>query len=132
MSKKDPLQTSLYFQSPVYHVEIPEWVKPIDKICDKYIKKAQKDNEKVIKQREKDWKKKVGDITMSHHSISMVGDPGLKEFQDYVGATSWNVMICLNTNYCGLNYGHNSFLKKVVDITWVTYIMIIIYLVFIF
>ena len=29
---------------------------------------------------------------MSHHSISMVGDPGLKEFQDYVGATSWNVL----------------------------------------
>ena len=29
---------------------------------------------------------------MSHHSTSLVGDPELKELQDYIGATSWNVL----------------------------------------
>jgi uncharacterized protein (TIGR02466 family) len=29
---------------------------------------------------------------MSHHSTSLINDPELKEFQDYIGATSWNVL----------------------------------------
>jgi len=92
MSKQEPLQTSIYFQSPVYHIEIPEWVKSVDKACDKYIKKAKKNNEKIIKEREKKWKKKVGDITLSHHSTSLIGDPDLKELRDYIGSTSWNIL----------------------------------------
>jgi len=92
MSKQDNLQNSIYFQTPVYHIEIPEWVKHLDKVCDKYIKKAKKNNKESIKKREKDWKVKIGDASLSHHSSSMIGDPDIKEFQDYVGATSWNFL----------------------------------------
>ena len=71
MSVKDQLQTSFYFQTPIYHIEIPEWVDHVDKVCDNYIKQAKKNNQKAIKDREKDWKKKgLGDVGMSHHSTS--------------------------------------------------------------
>jgi uncharacterized protein (TIGR02466 family) len=92
MAKTDNLITSIYFQSPVYHIEIPEWVKHIDKVCDKYIKQSKLRLEPTIKDREKRLKKKVGDIGLSYHSESMIGDPELKEFQDYVGATSKNIL----------------------------------------
>ena len=92
MSKNDNLQNSQYFASPIYHIEIPEWVGRINKICDKYIKDAEKRNKPIIKEREKKYKKKIGDFNMSHHSTSMIGDPSLKEFTDYIGATSWNVL----------------------------------------
>ena len=92
MPKTDKLTTSIYFQSPICSIEIPEWVGHVDKVCNKYIKEAKKRNEPMIKDREKRWKKKVGDITLSHHSGSMINDPELKEFQEYVGSTSWNVM----------------------------------------
>jgi hypothetical protein len=29
---------------------------------------------------------------MSYHSTSLVGDPALKELQEYIGSTSWNVL----------------------------------------
>ena len=92
MAKTDKLTTSIYFQSPICSIEIPEWVDHVNKACNKYIKQAKKRNEPMIKDREKKWKKKVGDITMSHHSGSIINDPQLKEFQEYVGSTSWNVM----------------------------------------
>jgi hypothetical protein len=93
MAVTDQLQTSLYFQTPIYHIEIPEWVDHVDKVCDRYIKEAKKNNQKAIKDREKNWKKKgLGDVGMSHHSSSLINDPELKEFQDYIGATSWNVL----------------------------------------
>lgn len=93
MAKTDQLKTSLYFQTPIYHIEIPEWVDHVDKVCEKYVKNAKKVNQKTIKNREKILKKKgLGDIGMSHHSASLIDDPDLKEFQEYVGATSWNVL----------------------------------------
>jgi len=93
MAKTDDLQTSFYFQTPIYHIEIPEWVSHVDNVCEKYIKQARKNNQKTIKAREKSWKKKgLGDVGMSHHSTTLINDPALKEFQKYVGATSWNVL----------------------------------------
>lgn len=92
MSKEDQLQTSLYFQSPVYHIEIPEWVNATNKVCDKYIKESRKNLQPAIKERDKKYGKKVGDHGMSYHSTSLIGDPKLKELQDYIGATSWNVL----------------------------------------
>jgi hypothetical protein len=92
MAKTDQLNSSIYFSTPVYSIEIPEWVDHVDKVCDKYIKAAKDNNRKNVKQREKELGKKVGDFSMSHHSTSLVGDPDLKEFQEYIGSTSWNVL----------------------------------------
>jgi uncharacterized protein (TIGR02466 family) len=92
MAKTDQLTSSVYFSSPIYSIEIPEWVDDANKVCDKYIKDARKNNVKVIKEREKKLGKKIGDHGMSYHSTSLVGDPALKELQEYIGATSWNVL----------------------------------------
>jgi hypothetical protein len=46
MAVTDQLQTSLYFQTPIYSIEIPEWVDHVDKVCDRYIKEAKKNNQK--------------------------------------------------------------------------------------
>jgi hypothetical protein len=58
MAKTDQLQASVYFSSPVYSIEIPEWVDDANKVCDKYIKDAKKNNAKIIKEREKKFGKK--------------------------------------------------------------------------
>jgi uncharacterized protein (TIGR02466 family) len=92
MAKTDQLNSSLYFSTPIYSIEIPEWVSHVDKVCDKYIKAAKDNNKKAIKEREKTLGKKIGDHGMSHHSTSLVGDPDLKELQEYIGATSWNIL----------------------------------------
>ena len=42
MAKTDQLNSSIYFSSPVYSIEIPEWVDDANKVCDKYIKDAKK------------------------------------------------------------------------------------------
>ena len=56
------------------------------------------------------YKKKIGDFNMSHHSTSMIGDPSLKEFTDYIGATSWNVLD--NFGKSDITYNLNFFLLK--------------------
>ena len=40
--KKDLLDTHIYFGSPVYWMDKPEWVKPLIKATDPYIKIAKK------------------------------------------------------------------------------------------
>jgi hypothetical protein len=49
MAVTDQLQTSLYFQTPIYSIEIPEWVDHVDKVCDRYIKEAKKIIKKQLK-----------------------------------------------------------------------------------
>jgi uncharacterized protein (TIGR02466 family) len=92
MAKTDQLASSTYFSSPIYYIEIPEWVDDANKVCNKYIKETIKNNVKVIKEREKKLGKKIGDHGMSYHSTSLVGDPALKELQEYIKATSWNIL----------------------------------------
>jgi len=93
MAKTDNLSTSYYFQTPVYSIEAPEFLKETRKVADRYVKEAKKLNESERKKRENFYKvKNFGDKGMSHHSGSMINDPSLKEFQEYVGQTSWNVL----------------------------------------
>jgi hypothetical protein len=56
--EEEIIKTEYYFQTPIYLVDIPQWVKPINKISDKYIKKAMHNNKNLIKLREKTFKKK--------------------------------------------------------------------------
>ena len=72
-----------YYSTPVWLFDKPEWVKSVNKACDKYIKEAYK--------RDKD-KVKKGDFGWSYHSSPIFGDPKLKELHDWVGATSHNFL----------------------------------------
>jgi uncharacterized protein (TIGR02466 family) len=102
MAKTDNLQVGNYFSSPIYSIEIPEWVDSVNKICDKYIKDAKKNNVKIIKEREKKLGKKIGDHGISHHSLSLINEPNLKELQKYISLISWNILD--NMGYDLTNY----------------------------
>ena len=42
------INSSVYFPSVIYTIEIPEWVDEIDKICDEYIKDSIKNSVKAL------------------------------------------------------------------------------------
>ena len=72
-----------YFSSPIWLFYKPEWVKSVNKACDKYIKEAYKRDKDKIKKDDFGW---------SYHSGPIFNDPKLKELHDWVGATSHNFL----------------------------------------
>ena len=94
--KQDIMNTNWYFSTPVYTIEKPEWVSSAIKATDKYIKESQKRLQPEIKERKKilgnkDYLK-VKDHGVSYHTTPLNGDPNLKELEEYVGATAWNLL----------------------------------------
>ena len=67
--------SSIYFGTPVWTNNVPEFLTPMNKLCDKYIKKAKKDLLPTIKERNKIYKRKLGDFGFSNHSTSINIDP---------------------------------------------------------
>ena len=95
-STKELMNTNWYFSTPVYTIDKPEWLSSAIKATDKYIKEAEKNLQPEIKERKKilgnkDYLK-VKDHGVSYHSTPLNGDPGLKELESYIGATSWNLL----------------------------------------
>ena len=95
-TNKDIMDTNWYFQTPVYTIMKPEWVSTSIKSTDKFINEAYKREKKTLNERKKflgnkDYLK-VKDHGLSYHSTPLNGDPGLKELEQYIGATSYNLM----------------------------------------
>ena len=95
-NKKDILDTSWYFSTPVYSIMKPEWLDKSIKATDKYIAESYKRKAEDKKARKKFLGNKnylkVKDHGWSYHSTPLTGDPELKELESYVGATSFNFM----------------------------------------
>ena len=90
------MDTNWYFSTPVYSIMKPEFLDKAIKATDKFIDAAVKDKQKELKDRKK-WLGnkdylKVKDHGMSYHSTPLNGDPGLKELEQYIGATGINLM----------------------------------------
>ena len=95
-TNKEIMNTQWYFQTPVYSIMKPEWLSSSIKATDKFIDEAYKREKSKLKERKKflgnkDYLK-VKDHGMSYHSTPLNGDPGLKELEQYVGQTSFNLM----------------------------------------
>ena len=95
-NNKEIMNTDWHFGTPVYTIEKPEWVSSAIKATDKYIKASEKSMQKSLKERKKflgnkDYLK-VKDHGLSYHSTPLNGDPDLKELEQYIGATSWNLL----------------------------------------
>ena len=93
---KEQMDTYWYFQTPVYSIMKPEWLSKITKATDKYIKNAYELKKPELKERKKflgnkNWLK-VKDHGMSYHSTPLNGDPAFKELEEYIGATSINLL----------------------------------------
>ena len=85
------LTTEEYFKCPIWYADEPAFVNKLNKASDKYIKDAEKNLKKERDKRNKKFgdKKDMGQV---FHSQTLVGDPKFKELQDYIGATSHNLL----------------------------------------
>ena len=92
MKKNDTLQTSWYFASPVYWMQKEEWVKDLIKLTDPYIQIAKKNTVPHIEIRNKKWGGDKKDHGFVHHSTSLINRPGFKTFEDWIRATTWNLL----------------------------------------
>ena len=53
MTSNNDLRTDVYFGSPVYVIDKPEWLNSANKVCDRYIKEAYDREKPKMKEREK-------------------------------------------------------------------------------
>jgi len=101
MSFPKQLNLEEYFKCPIWWADEPKFVKKLNKASDKYIKDSQKNLKEQIDTRNKKFGDK-GDMGHVFHSTSLIGDSKFKELQDYIGATSYNLLLEMGfdlTNY---------------------------------
>ena len=80
------MNSEVYFQTPIWVGQQLEWVKPLNKICDSYIKEAKNLNKDKIKEQ------KGSDFGIVHHSSDLISQLELKEYRDYFGSKSWEFL----------------------------------------
>ena len=85
------LQLEEYFKCPIWWGDAPEFVKDLNKTSDKYIEESKKNLKETIDKRNKKFGDK-GDMGNVFHSTTLIGDPAFSEIQNYIGATSYNLL----------------------------------------
>ena len=80
-----------YFKCPIWFAKEPGFVDSLNKASDPYIEIAKKNAKKDIDKRNKKYGDK-GDMGHVFHSTSLIGDHNFKQLQDYIGATSHNLL----------------------------------------
>tara|TARA_R100001015_G_C4622992_1_gene180630 strand:+ start:552 stop:1244 length:693 start_codon:yes stop_codon:yes gene_type:complete len=90
-SYPEKLQLEQYFATPLWFADEPSFVEPLNKVSDKYIEEAKKRLKPIINKRNKKFGNK-GDMGNVFHSTSLVNVPDFLELQNYVGATSHNLL----------------------------------------
>ena len=91
MSFPRQLKLEEIFKCPIWWADEPKFVKKLNKASDKYIKISQKNLKKQIDERNKKFGDK-GDMGHVFHSTSLIGDSKFQELQNYIGATSHNLL----------------------------------------
>jgi len=80
------------FKCPIWFAKEPGFVDNLNKASDSYIEESKKSLKPTIDKRNKKFGDK-GDMGNVFHSTSLIGDPAFKELQDYIGATSHNLLL---------------------------------------
>ena len=89
---KEKLKVHKLFETLIYVYKEDSYVKPLIKATDKYIEEGKVYNKDKMKKRDKIYKKKVGDIGLSHASTTLIGDKKLDLFSKYVEQTAFNIL----------------------------------------
>ena len=87
-----PMQSLELFKVPVWVKDFPEYLPPVTKVVEKYIKAAKKRDQSIIKKRDKKFKTDIGDFGMSHHSTDLYQDAALKTFASFIGQKSFDFL----------------------------------------
>jgi len=85
------LQLEEFFKCPIWFGDQPKFVDSLNKASDPYIEVAKKTMKPDIDKRNKKFGDK-GDMGHVFHSTSLIGDPNFLELQNYIGATSHNLL----------------------------------------
>ena len=85
------LQLEEYFKCPIWFADAPKFVKDLNKASDKYIEESKKNLKETIDKRNKEFGDK-GDMGHVFHSTTLIGDPNFLQLQNYIGATSHNLL----------------------------------------
>jgi uncharacterized protein (TIGR02466 family) len=81
-----------YFKCPIWFADEPKFVDNLNKASDKYIDIAKKNIQSDINKRNK-LNKTKGDLGSVYHSNTLIGDLDFLDLQNYIGATSHNLLI---------------------------------------
>ena len=81
-----------YFKCPIWFGDAPEFVDDINKASESYIDAAKKTMQPDIDKRNK-TNKTTGDLGSVYHTTTLIGDPKFKILTDYIGATSYNLLL---------------------------------------
>jgi uncharacterized protein (TIGR02466 family) len=90
-----------YFPCPIWFGDEPAFVDDLNKASDKYIEESKKTLKPQIDKRNKKFGDK-GDMGNVFHSTTLIGDPNFLQLQNYIGATSNNLLLEMGfdlTNY---------------------------------
>ena len=79
------------FKCPLWFADAPEFVDDLNKASDPYIEAAKKNLKKDIDKRNKKFGDR-GDMGHVFHSTTLIGNPAFSEIQNYIGATSHNLL----------------------------------------
>lgn len=105
-----------YFETPIYAGYLPELLKNLNKVSDKFINEAKKKNEDIIKKRNKDLKIKINDFALVHHSVSLINISDFKILQDYINKRSLEILEHMGYDLTGydislIDFGVQEFAK---------------------
>jgi len=105
MSKENQQQFSsfVYFGTPVWTAEVPQFLPSMLKMSDQYIKDAKKHLKPTLKQRDKEYKRKLGDFGLSNHSASFATDPNAQDFVQFIGNRSHEFL-----EWCGFDISQHT------------------------
>ena len=81
-----------YFACPIWWADEPSFVNKLNKASDPYIEQSKKNLKKEIDERNKKYGNK-GDAGKVFHSTTLINDPNFFDLQNYVIATSHNLLI---------------------------------------
>ena len=85
------------FKCPIWYGDEPGFVNELNNASDKYIEESKKNLKKTIDKRNKKFGNR-GDMGNVFHSTSLIGDPKFAKLQNYVGATSHNLLVEMGFN----------------------------------
>tara|TARA_R110000737_G_scaffold208268_2_gene226085 strand:+ start:228 stop:935 length:708 start_codon:yes stop_codon:yes gene_type:complete len=89
-----------YFKCPIWFADEPKFVDSLNKASDKYIDKSKKLLQPDIDKRNKS-NRTTGDLGSVYHSNTLIGVPDFLQLQNYIGATSHNLLMEMGFDMSG-------------------------------
>ena len=88
-----PENKSLYFGTPLYVFDLPQFLQSVNKACIKHLQAAKDHYQKDIEERNKLLGKDIKDMGFVYHSGLIINDPEIADFQKLIGDLSYSILV---------------------------------------